>query len=152
MVMVAVVMLVRAALGIKRRFNRLKPRTKAAQHIFDDMIAPDAQPLADDLDVDVTITDVPGKAREIVGVGGGNFHERFGPADDLDDRAVFEDEAVAVPQRGGLRQIEQKCRAALAMEHDAPAMALMRVEFDRIDGFCTIPMSGGFDLARVLHG
>ena len=149
---VAVVMLVSAAFGIKRRFHRFKPRAKAAQHIFDHMIAPDAQPLADDLNIDVTIADVPGEARETVGVAGGDFDQRLRAADHANDSAIVEHEAVAVPQRGGLRQIEQKFGAALAVQHHPPAMALMRVERDRVDGACLIPVSGGFDGARALHG
>src|ERR1700733_10909393 len=47
-------MIVGAALGIKRRFERRQPCAEPAQHIFDDVIAPQAQPLADDLHVDVT--------------------------------------------------------------------------------------------------
>jgi hypothetical protein len=152
MVMVPVVMLVGATLGIKRRFYRLKPRTEAAQHIFDHMIAPDAQPRADDLDVDVTIADVPGKAREIVSVGSGNFNERLRPADHADNGAIVEYEAVAVAERRGLRQIEQKLCAALAAQHNPPAMTLMRVERNGVDGACLIPVSGGFDGASALHG
>jgi hypothetical protein len=152
MMMMALVMVVGAALGIKRRFDRLKPGTEAAQHILDHMIAPDAQPLADDLHVDVTITDVPRKARQIVGVGGGDFDERLGPADHADDRAVVEHETVAVAERGGLRQIEQKFGAALTAQHHPPAMALMRIEEDGVDGARFIPVSGGFDGARALHG
>jgi len=94
--MVAVVMLVGAALGIKQRVERLKPRSKTAQHIFDHMIASDAQPLAYYLDVDVTIADVPGEPCQFVGVARGNFDERLRPADNAHDGAVVEHEAVAI--------------------------------------------------------
>ena len=151
-VAVAVMMVVGAALGIKRCFDRLKPSSKAAQHIFDHVIAPDAQPLAHDLDVDVTIADMPGKARQIVGVGGGDFDQRLGPADDPNDCAVFQHEAIPIPQRHRLWKIEQKLGAALAAQQHPPAMALMRIERDRVDGACLIPMSGSFNFARALHG
>jgi hypothetical protein len=152
MTMVAVMMLVGPALGIKRRFDRLKSRPKAAQHVFDHMIAPDAQPLADDLHVDMTIADVPGEARQIVSIGGRDFDQRLRPADHADDGAVVEHEAVAVAERSGLRQIEQKFGAALTAQHHPSAMALVRVERNGIDGACLIPVSGGFDGARALHG
>jgi hypothetical protein len=141
-----------AAFGIERRFERLKPRAEPAQHIFDHVIAADAQPLADNLDVDVTIADVPSEAGQIVGVRGGDFDKRLGPADDPDDRAVLEHEAVAVPERDGLRKIEQEFCATLAAQHHAPAMTFVRVERNRIDSACLIPMSGGLDIARALHG
>jgi hypothetical protein len=151
MMMVAVVLLVGATLGIKRRFDRGEPRTEAAQHIFDHMIAPDAQPLADDLDVDMTIADMPGEAREIVGVGSGDFNERLRPADHADDGAVVEHEAVAVAERSGLPKIEQEFRAALAAQHHPSAMALMRIERNGVNGARFIPVSGNFDGARTLH-
>jgi hypothetical protein len=151
-VAVVVMMVVGAALGIKRRFDRRKPRAETAQHILDDVIAADAQPLAYELDVDVTIADMPGEPRQIVSSGGADFDQRLGPADHPDDGAVFEHKAVAVPQRGGVRKIEQEFRAALAAQHHAPAVALVRIKLDRIDGALLIPMSGGFDVARVLHG
>ena len=151
-VVVPVLIIVSATLGIKRRFDRFEPCAKAAQHIFDHMIAPDAQPLADDLNVDVTIADMPSKAREIVTIGSGDFNERLGPADHADDGAVVEHEAVAVAEHSGLRQIEQKFCAAFAAQHHPSPMALMRIERNRVDGFGLIPVSGGFDGARSPHG
>ena len=151
-VAVAVVLFVGATLGIKRRLDRLKPRTKAAQHIFDHMIAPDAQPLTDQLHVDVTIADMPGEPREIVGIRRGDFNKRLRPANHADYRAVVEHEAVAVTKRRGVRQIKQEFCAALTAEHHPPAMALIRIELDRVDRVCLIPMSCRFNGARVLHG
>jgi hypothetical protein len=95
---------------------------------------------------------VPGEAGQIVRVAGGDFDKRLWPADDPDYRTVLEHEAIAVAERDGLRKIEQKFCAALAAQHHAPAMTFVRVERDRIDGACLIPMSGGFDVAGALHG
>lgn len=152
LIIVAVMMIVGAALGIERRVDGRKPRAEAAEHIFDHMVAADAEPVARDLHVDVTIADMPGKARQIVGVGRGDFDEWLRAADHTDDCAVVEHEAVAVAERGRLGEIEQKFGAVLAAQHHAAAMALMGIELNRVDGFCLIPMSGGFDVARVLHG
>ena len=120
-VTLSMMMIVGAAFGIKRRFDRRQPCAEPAQHIFDNVIAPDAQSLADDLDVDVTIADMPREACQIVSIRSGDF-------------------------------IEQEFRAAFAAQHDAAAMAVMRVERDRVDGLRLIPMSGGFDVACALHG
>ena len=152
LIIVAVMMIVGAALGIERRVDGRKPRAEAAEHIFDHMVAADAEPVARDLHVDVTIADMPGEARQIVSVGRGDFDERLRAADHTDDCPVVQHEAVAVAERGGLRKVEQKFGAVLAAKHHAAAMALMGIELDRVDGFCLIPMSGGFDVARVLHG
>jgi hypothetical protein len=51
-----------------------------------------------------------------------------------------------------LRKVEQEFRAALAAQHDPAAMAVMRIERDRVDSLRLIPMSGGFDIACAFHG
>ncbi len=98
------------------------------------MIAADAEPVAGDLHVDVPIADVPGEPRQLVGIGRGDFNERLRPADNAHDGAIIQQKPIAVTQRRGLRQIEQKRRAALAGQNDAAAMPIMRIEHDRIDG------------------
>ena len=134
-VLMAVCMLtVCAVLRIERRFHRRKPRAEPAQHVLDHMIAADAQPIADDLHVDVAVADVPGEPRQFVAVGGRDFDQRLRPADDPHNAAVVEHETIAVTQGGRLRQVEQKGRAPLAGQDDAAAMPLMRVEQDLIDG------------------
>jgi hypothetical protein len=150
-VIVAVVMVVGAAFGIEHRFNRRQPRAEPAQHLLDDVIAPDAQPFADDLDVDVTIADVPSKPGQVVAIDGGDFNERLGLPDDPHDCAVLEHQPVAIAQRGRLRKVEQEFRAALAAQHDAAAMAVMRVECDRVDGLRLVPMAGSFNVVNALH-
>src|ERR1700685_911256 len=89
-VTLSMMMIVGAAFGIKRRFDRRQPRAEPAQHIFDGVIAPDAQPLADDLHVEVTIADMPGQPRQVVAVRSGDFNERLRPPGDAGDRGVPE--------------------------------------------------------------
>ena len=143
--------IVGAALWIERRFHRRQSCAEPAQHIFNNVIAPDAKPLAHNLHVDVTIADMPGKPRQIVAVRGGDFNERLGPPDDADDRTIFQHQAIAVAQRSRLRQIEQEFGAALTIKHDAAAMAVVGIEGHGIDGLCLVPMSGGFDVVCALH-
>src|SRR6202167_4592688 len=99
-VTLSMMMIVGAAFGIKRRFDRRQPRAEPAQHIFDDVIAPDAQPLADDLHVEVTIADMPGQPRQVVNVRSGDFNERLGPSHDAGDRGVLAHQTVTLAQRG----------------------------------------------------
>ena len=106
------------------------------------MIAADAQPVADDLHVDVTVADMPGEPRQLVSIGGGDLDKRFHAPGDAHDRAVLEDEAVAVAQRGRLRQVEQESRTAFAGQDDAAAMALLRIERDAIDRASVVPLAG----------
>jgi len=149
---VAVRMLpVRALLRIERRLDRKKPRTEPAQHVLDHVIAANAQPIADDLHLDMTIADMPGEPRQLLTSGGRDLDQRLPPADDAHDAAVVEHETVTVPQSGRPRQVEQKGRAAFAGQDHAAAMPLVRIEQNLIDCTGAIPMAGRFDGVCALH-
>jgi len=148
----AVLMLaVGAVLRIERRLHWRKPRAEPAQHVLDHMIAPDAQPVAGDLHVDMPVADMPGEPRQLMAVGGGDFDQRLRPANDAHDSTVIEHEAVAIAQSRRLRQIEQKLRSALAGQNNAAPMPLVRIERHPIDGAGVVPVARGFDFARTLH-
>src|SRR5215831_18897681 len=121
-------------LRVERRLDRSEPRAEAAQHLFQHAIAPDAQPVAHHLHLGVAIADVPGEAGELVRACGRDLEQRLRLAGHAHDGAVLEHKAVAVFQRGRLRQIEQKRRAALPCQRDPAAMALVRIEHDAVDG------------------
>ena len=90
----------------------------------------------------MTIADVPGEPRQLCGLGGRDLDQRLGLAGDAHDRAVVEHQPVAVAQRGGVRQIEQKGEPALGREHHAAAMALARIEHHPVDRRGIVPLSG----------
>jgi len=145
------VLTVRALLRIERRFHRRKAGAEPAQHVLDHMIAANAQPVADDLHVDMPVTDVPGEPRQFVAVGGGDFDQRLRPADDAHDAAVVEYETVAIAQGHRPRQIEQKGRAPLAGQNGATAIPFMRVEQNLIDCTGAVPKAGRLDNVCVFH-
>jgi len=61
------------AFRIERRFEDRELRTETTQHNFEHVIASDAQALIDELNFGVTITQMPGKARQIELAHGGNL-------------------------------------------------------------------------------
>src|SRR5262245_3172724 len=115
------------------------------------MVATNAQPIADDLHVDMPVADMPGEPRQLVTVGGGDFDQRLWAADDAHDAAVIENETITVAECRGLRQVEQEGGAALAGQNDAAAMALMRIERNLIDGASAVPIARGLDCMRAFH-
>jgi len=148
---VIMMLLIGAMLRIEWCLDRRKPRPETAQHLLDHVIAADAQPIADDLHVDVTVADMPSEPRHVVRARCGDLDQRLRPADDAHDGAVVEHERVAVTQGGRLRQIEQERGAALGGKDDTAAVAVIGVERDLIDGLGIVPMAGGSDFARALH-
>ena len=142
---------VRALLRIEWRFHRRKSGAKSAYHVLDHMIAANAQPIADDLHIDVPVADMPGEPRQFVAVGGCDFDQRLRPADDAHDTAVVEHKTVAVAQSRRLRQVEQKGRAPFAGQNDAAAMPLMRVERNLVDRTGAVPVARRLDCACAFH-
>jgi hypothetical protein len=151
-VIMAVCMLpVRALLRIERRFHRRKPRAEATQHVLDHMIAANAQPIADDLHIDMPVADMPGEPRQFAAVSSRDFDQLLRPADDAHDAAVVEHETVAIAQSRSLRQVEQKGRAPLTGQNDAAAMPLVRVEQNLIDRTGAVPVARCLDCTRAFH-
>ena len=75
----------------------------------------------------------------------GDLDQRLALAGDTHDGAILEHEAVAVTQRGRVRQIEQECRAALAGQRNPAAMALVGIEHDAVDRRRAVPGASGSD-------
>ncbi len=131
-----------ALLGIERRLDRRKRGTQPAQHLLEHVVATDAQPVAHHLHVGVAVADVPGEPRQRVEAGRRDLHQRLRLALDLDDGAIVKHEAVAIPQRRRMREIQQKRGAALAGEHDPPTMTLIGVEHDAVDHCAFVERTG----------
>ena len=143
MVMVVVLaMPVRPVLRIEGRLERAHARTQAAQHVFEHVVAPDSQPVAHHLHVGMAIADVPGEPGQIVRRCRSDFDQRLRLAGDAHHGAVLEHEAIAVAQGGRMRQIKQERRAALAGQGHAPAMAIVGIEHDAVDGARRVPGAG----------
>ena len=107
--------------------------------------------VAHHLHVGMAIADVPGEPGKVVRGRRGDFDQRLGLAGDAHDGAVVEHEAVAVTQRGRMRQIEQECRAALAGQRHAAAMAVAGIEHDAVDRFRRVPGAGRPDRGCASH-
>ena len=151
MTMIVSMLPVGALLRIERRFDGREPRAEPAQHIFDHMIAAHAQPIADDLHFDVTVSDVPGKPCQFMASGGGDLDQRLRSADDAHDAAVVQHQAVAIPQSGCPRQVEQKGRTPFARQDDTATMPLVGVEQNVIDCTGAIPLAGRLDGVCAFH-
>src|SRR5260370_8022178 len=63
-------------LGSERRIDRGEPCTEPAQHLFEHVVAADAQFVANDLHIGMPVADVPGEPRQLVRACGGDFEQR----------------------------------------------------------------------------
>ena len=67
----------RATFRVERRLDANKSRAESAQHLFQHVVAADAQLVADDLNVGVAIADVPGEPCELMRAFRGDLDERL---------------------------------------------------------------------------
>src|SRR5439155_19975231 len=133
MIALMAMMCMRARLRIERRLDRRKPSAQPPDHILEHVVAADAQLPIGDLNVSMSVAKMPGEPHQIERGLGFDFDQRLGLAGDAHDRAVLEHEPIALPERRRTLEIEQKFAAALASEHDAPAVPLVGIEHDAID-------------------
>lgn len=146
MIMVLVTMPPMAATGIgpafrvERRFDDDDARAKATHHLLDDMIAPDAKALADDLRRQMAIAEMPGDAHQMMRIGAADLHQRLGRSDHLDQPSIFQHQRIAAAQRHRLFQVEQEFKSARAGHRHAPPMPVIETENHRIGGsLCPTP-------------
>jgi len=149
--MVVVMVPIGTMLRIERRLDRREPRAEAVQHLFEHVVAPDPQPAADELNVGVAIAEVPSQPRQVIGARRCDFDQRLVLAGDVHDRAVVEYDAVAVTQRGDVREIEQESGAAATGQHNSAAVTLVGIKLDSVDSRNRIPTSRVFDAASAFH-
>ena len=142
---------VRAPLRLERRLKRGQLRAETAQHVFQHMVAADAQPIADHLYVGMPIAEMPCQLQSLRFARCGDLDQRFRFGHNADNGPVIEHQPVTVPEHRRLRQIEQDPRSVRAIQHHAPTMALVGVEHDAIDNPRGVELSGMNHFDRSLH-
>ena len=96
------------------------------------------------------VAEVPCNADKVSGVSTGDFHQGFGRRLNHYDATVLQHKAVAIAQRCGLRQIEQKRQAVHPGHGEAPTMPVVEIQHDGVGGGAG-PGSGDFDVMGAQH-
>ena len=144
LVPVDLAMAVGASFGIEGGEHRRHRGAEPSQHVLDDMVVADAQPVAEELGRQVPVAQMPGNADEIGRAGGSDLQEALGNRLHQDQPAILQLERIAVLHDGGFLEIEQKHRLADATHDEAAAVAIVALQRERV-GRRTGPCSGGKD-------
>ena len=123
-----------AGLGVERRLDLGDAGAALPGHVFDDVVAADAQLLPDDLHRQMAVAEMVGEAHQLALVLAGNLGQRLGRGQHFDEAAVLQHQRIAAAQTDGLRQVEQEFEAVDGLQRDAAAMARLGVEHDDIGG------------------
>ncbi len=139
-------------LRIKWRFDRLDMAAKALDHRLDDVIGADADAIAEQLNRQMAIAEMPGDTHEFSFMVGMNFKQRLGLRSDTDHTASVRGKTVAVPQTNRFRQIDQHLGSGYRRQDDAAAKTTVVVDQNLIDFSFRIPGSCRHDGTDLNHG
>lgn len=161
MIMVAVIMMavtmrrvaaagIGSAFRIERRLDGDDARAETSHHLLDDMIAPDAKALADDLGRQMAVAEMPRDPDQMMRIGATDFHQRLRRGHDLDQPSVFQHQRIAAAQRHRFLQVQQEFESARAGHRHAAPVPVVETENHRIGGSLG-PTAGRTNLHSADH-
>jgi len=119
---------VSAAFGLKGRLQLDEDRSKAAQHVFDDVIWPNAERLTSELGRDMSIAEMPRQTHKLTGIPVGDIDDGLrGRAND-EPTAVLDLQAVSIAHRGRGVQVKKHLVALIGDQADSTAVPIVVIE------------------------
>jgi hypothetical protein len=134
---------VSAAFRLERRPRLCKFRSEAKQHVLDHMVGPNAKHLVSNLRRQMPISEMPSKARKLIGIFVPDFDHKLRSGLDLQPSPIFELQAVSFDHRNRLREIEKHIFALIGRQANAAAMARVKIEGKSVRCVFLRPKPGG---------
>jgi len=141
-VMVAVVA-VGAAFRLERGLQLRKLRAEAMEHLLDHMVGPNAKNPIANFSRQMPISQMPGKAHELIGLFMSYFDDSLRGGLDLQQPAVFQLQAIPLGHGNRFRKIEKDILALIRHQANAPAVAGVKIERESARRPFQGPMPGG---------
>jgi len=127
-----VMVAVRPAFGLKGCLTLHHRRSEAAKHVFDDVIRPNPKRVAADLGRHMTVAEMPRESRELTRLWMSDVDDRLSRRANDEPRPVIELYTVSIGHSDRARQIEKYLVALIGDQADAPTMAMVEIERDRV--------------------
>jgi hypothetical protein len=143
MVVMVAIVAVGAAFRLERGLHLYKLRSEAMEHLLDDMVGPNAKNLIANFSRQMPISQMPGKAHELIGFFMPDFDNSLRSGLDLQQTPVFKLQGISIGHRNRFRKIEKQIFALIRGQANAAAMACVKIERERACGHFRRPMSGG---------
>jgi hypothetical protein len=132
MVAIGVVVIIGAALGLERPRHGVHGAALPAHHLGEDMVVLDIDRISGNLGRRMAVADVPGDAHQPQRILGADLKQALRCGLDQDEPAVLQLDGIAVAERGRLVEVEQHVEAAIGLQCEAAAVAVVMVERQRI--------------------
>jgi hypothetical protein len=121
-----------AAFRIKGGFNQRDFSAKPAHHIFNYMVAADADAIIKNLHRQMAVAEMPRHIGKLARAAAANFSQRLRLAENFDQATIIEHNRIARAQHNGFRQIEQKLETPHTSHGRTTTMTLRGVEQNSI--------------------
>jgi hypothetical protein len=128
MVVMMAVTAVGAALGLERGLHLYKIRSEAVEHILDHMVGPDAKSLVPNFSRQMSISQMPSKAHQLIGRSMPDFDNKLRGSPNLQPLPIFKLQAISIGHRNRLGKVEEDILALICGQANAPAMARFKIK------------------------
>src|SRR5262245_17081356 len=139
---IAVMVTVGAAFRLERGLQLQELRSGAMEHLLDHMIAPNAKNPIANFSRQVPISQMPGKAHELVGIFMPHFDDKLRRGPYPQQSPVFKLQGISIGHGNRFRKIEKDIFALIRSQANAPAMTSIEIERERACRSFLRPMSG----------
>ena len=119
---------VSAALGLKGRLQLDEDRSKAAQHVFDDVVWPYAERLTSELGWNMSIAEMPRQTHELTDIAMGHIDDGLRRRANDEPTAVLDLQAVSITHRGRGVQVKKNLVALIGDQADTTAVPIVIIE------------------------
>jgi hypothetical protein len=134
---------VSAAFGLERDFHFYEIRSKTNEHILDHMVRPNAKNLVSNLGRQMPISQMPRKARQLIGIFMSDFDNELRCRLNLEPSTIFKLQAISISHGNRLGEIEQDIFAS---------MARVKIESERSCCVFRRPIPGGSMNGSAMSG
>lgn len=146
-----IVAAVRAAFGLKGGLHLHEIRSKAIEHIFDHVVGPNPKNMLSNFSRQVPVSQMPGKAQELMGIFVSDFHNRFRSSLNLQPPAVFQLQAISIGHGNRFRKIKKDIFSLVRSQANTSAVARIKIERQSAGRFILRPVPGGAMSRSVVH-
>jgi hypothetical protein len=119
---------VSAAFGLERDLHPCKVCSEAKEHILDHVVRPNAKNLTSNFSRQMPISQMPRKARQLIGIFMSDFDNELCCSLNLEPSTIFKLQAISVGHSNRLGKIEQDIFALIPSQANAASMARVKIE------------------------
>jgi hypothetical protein len=143
---------VSTALGLEGDLHLHKICSKAEEHIFDHVVGANPKNLILNFSRQMPISQMPRKARQLIGIFVSDFDNKLGRCLNLEPPAIFKLQAISISHGNRLGKVEQHIFALIPRQANAASMARVKVESERPCCVFRWPMPGGLMNRSAMNG